>query len=53
MIQTTPFNPLKLGAYLMSKIPTRVLGAAVKPVVNQKGDHLDPALALSLNSQQN
>ncbi|MFU2193618.1 alpha/beta hydrolase [Streptococcus pluranimalium] len=49
MIQTTPFNPLKLGAYLISKIPTRVLGAAVKPVVNQKGDHLDPAVALSLS----
>lgn len=41
MIQTTPFNPLRLGAYLISKIPTRVLGAAVKPVVNQKGDHLE------------
>ncbi|WP_438831282.1 hypothetical protein [Streptococcus pluranimalium] len=36
MIQTTPFNPLKLGA-------------AVKPVVNQKGDHLAPAVALSLS----
>ena len=34
---------------MISKIPTRVLGAAVKPVVNQKGDYLEPAIALSLS----
>lgn len=34
---------------MISKIPTRVLGAAVKPVVNQKGDYLAPAIALSLS----